>query len=343
MQLNNYIQAKFPFFVALSLTILLASCGSYQYVGYDNDGIYSNNEEIVYEEARTVPIEDQSVYKDYFTEKSLQYSDIPDDGSAIFTDIDAYEGNYNNEPLEDEVQTGYAGWGQESSDVTINVYNSGWNSQYWGNGYGYGWYRPWRYNNWAWSNPYGYNYGWNNWGWNSGFAFGWNAGYGYGYGYGWNNNFWYPPYYRNNYHRGNSYAYNTGRRGANASSLNRNSNYSRRSSSTSLSRRSSSTIRNRATTRNRATARNRASNSSVSPRRATTTRRTNSTTTRPRTTTRSRSNNSSVRSNNNTRSSAPRASSSRSNSRSSSSSVRSSRSSSRSSGSSRGSSGRRGN
>ncbi|MFD2914930.1 hypothetical protein [Psychroserpens luteus] len=342
MQLNNYIQTKFPFFVALSLTFLLASCGSYQYVGYDNDGIYSDNEDVVYEEARTVSVQDQSVYKDYFTEKSLQYSEIPDDGSAIFTDIDSYEGNYDDEYVED-TQAGYAGWGQESTDVSINIYNSGWNSPYWGDGYGYGRYRPWGYNSFGWNNPYGYNYGWNSWGWNMGFGYGWNSGYGYGYGYGWNNNFWCPPYYRNNYSRGSSYAYNSGRRGANTSNLNRNSNYSRRSSSSSLSRRTSSTIRNNSSIRPR-TSSPRTNNSSIRPR--TSTPRTNNSSVRPRAST-PRSSNSSVRPRRKSSSSStPRASTRRSSGSSSSarsSSSSSSRSSGSSSSSSRGSSGRRGN
>ena len=335
MQLNNSIQTKFPFFVALSLTFLLASCGSYQYVGYDSDGIYNDNNDVLYEEARTVPVEDQSVYKDFFTEKSLQYSEISSDENAIFTDIDSYEGNYNDD-LPQDTQTGYAGWGQANENVTINFYDNGWNNWGWNAGFGMG-FNNWGFNNWG----GGFGWGYNSWGWNAGF------GYGYGYGYGWNNNFWCPPGY-NAYHPGvnhwnsnrNAIAYNNGRRGSN--SLNRNGNISRRGSSNNISRRSSAFVRNNSSVRSRS------SSSSIRTRGTSTSIRSrgNRSTVRPRTSTRSRSTNSSVRSRNNTRSSAPRASSSRSSSRSSSarsSGSSSSRSSGSSRSSSRGSSGRRGN
>ena len=44
MRFNTTITKKLPFFVALGLLIVLTSCGSTQYAGYDNDGIYSTEE-----------------------------------------------------------------------------------------------------------------------------------------------------------------------------------------------------------------------------------------------------------------------------------------------------------
>ena len=45
MQFKTITLQKLPSFVALGLAALLTSCGSYQYVGYDNDGIYSSDNE----------------------------------------------------------------------------------------------------------------------------------------------------------------------------------------------------------------------------------------------------------------------------------------------------------
>ena len=55
MQFNNYLKSKLPFFVALSFAFVLASCGSYQYVGNSSDGIYSDDGS-TYEEASNVEV-----------------------------------------------------------------------------------------------------------------------------------------------------------------------------------------------------------------------------------------------------------------------------------------------
>ncbi|MBT8327612.1 MAG: hypothetical protein KJP21_07800 [Bacteroidia bacterium] len=311
----NYLLTKMPYLAALSLLFSLASCGSYEYVGYDNDGIYGSetrNVEYQTEKETVVQATDNSnYYKNYFKEKSMDYEGLNDNGQ-IFTDIDSYQGEYNDEVLDSlQYENAYAGWGQNNDDVTINIYNNGWNN--WGWNY-WGWNRPWRYN---------YGWGWNNWGWNAGFGWGWNDPwiwnggfygnpyYGYGYGYG-----YYGLPYHNNYYYGGiynrrNYAYNNSRRG---SILNRNSSIlNRNTSRTTLSKRNSTYTRN-------------STNTSTTPRRTTRSTNTRATTPRsssPRVTT--------PRSNNSQRVSTPRRSSS-SNNRSSSTS-RSSSSSSRSSGS----------
>lgn len=317
MQFNNYIKTKLSSFVALSFTFALASCGSYQYIGYDNDGIYSERE-VVYEEATDTEtsntnIQNNSYYKNYFNEKANQYNNVPDDERVIFTDIDSYEGDYSDENQEEGVQNEYAGWGQASNNITINYIDNGWNNYN-------GWYG---YN--GWNNYYSWNgyYGWNNWRYNN---WGWNAGFGY-YGWGWNygwgyyNNYWCPPGFNGYYYNNRGLAYNSGRRGSNYAYANRNS-VSRRNSST-ISRRSSTSSRNNSTVR-RSTPRR--SNSSTI-RRNTTTRSNN--TVRSRSNTRSNSNVTRPRSSSSTRSNTRRSTTPRS---SSSSSVRSSGSSSRSSG-----------
>ena len=42
MQFSNYLKRKIPHLAILALAIGLTSCGSYQYVGVDNDGIYGD-------------------------------------------------------------------------------------------------------------------------------------------------------------------------------------------------------------------------------------------------------------------------------------------------------------
>ncbi len=51
MQLKTYLIKKMPYLAIFSLVFGLYSCGSYQYVGVDNDGIYGDTPRtVVYEE-----------------------------------------------------------------------------------------------------------------------------------------------------------------------------------------------------------------------------------------------------------------------------------------------------
>ena len=337
MQFKIITKHKLPFFVALGLMTVLTSCGSFQYVGYDNDGIYSSedyNTTDVEQPVATTSTNDSDYYKNYFADSSAQLEEVIED-NEIFTDIDSYEGNYL-ERTQDTIEQRpvYGGWGQNNESITINIIDNGWygwnDPWLWNVGWGYGW------NNWGWGRPwrwnYGWNYGygWNNWGWNAGWGYGWNNwGWGPGWGYGWNNWGW------NGYYRGNRYAYNAGRRG----SVINNSYLNRASRSTSaLSRRNYSTSRlSRSATRSSASR----SNSAIRTSRNGTVRNSSSSRiSRPNTNRSSRA----IRSTRSSRSSSGTIRSSRS-SRSSSGSVRSSRSSSsrssgsvRSSGSSRSSS-----
>tara|TARA_R110002050_G_scaffold93630_7_gene195549 strand:+ start:232 stop:549 length:318 start_codon:yes stop_codon:yes gene_type:complete len=96
MQFNNYLKRKMPYLAILALAIGLTSCGSYQYVGVDNDGIYGetapitvtqNNQETVVE----IPNNNNSdYYQNYFRNKSMEYDSMAAN-SEIFTDIDSYE------------------------------------------------------------------------------------------------------------------------------------------------------------------------------------------------------------------------------------------------------------
>lgn len=244
--MKNYTQLKLnsAFVFACFSLIMLSSCGSYQYVGSTSDGIYSEDEPeyVVIEDVSYQEEPNSNYYSNYFREKALEVEST-EDVDPVFTDVDSYESQSNINSNQN------AGWGDNSSQVNINVYDSGWNN--WGWGYPYngwnnwGWNRPfgWNYgygwNNWGW-NSWGWNnWGWNNWGWNSGFYGGYYGGlhpfYGYGYG------FYGNPYYGYNGFR-NNYAYSTSRRGSSNGYLNRN--YAPNSRSSSLLNRRGSTTSN---------------------------------------------------------------------------------------------------
>lgn len=263
MQLKKHLLKKLPAFAVVILALGLASCSSYQYVGQNTDGIYGgdqNKTEADVVEADVEQSNDNTYYKNYFknTAKEME-SNGQDD---VFVDIDAYEGTYSDETVDvDRVSTGYAGWGENSTEVSINVYNTGFNNY---------WHRPY--------------YGWSNWGWSRPY-YGWNIGFGYGYGYGgFYNPYIYSPYYGygghpyyghyyGNYGYGrNGVAYSGSRRGG---VYGRTSVLGRRVQSNAGIRTNTSRVRTTATPRVRA-------NSTAKPRVRSTTPRVRTTTPRVR-------------------------------------------------------------
>ncbi|WP_250432881.1 hypothetical protein [Hanstruepera flava] len=197
MQFKNYPSIKFVPFTLISALLILTSCGSSQQVVQDSDGIYgSSGNDVTYVDVEQAPSEqynpNSTFYKNYFNEKASEYDIYTED--EVFTDVDEYEGDYaeENDSLQVDYNN-YAGWGQETSSVSINVYS--------GFGLGYAGY---------WNNYWGWNAGW---GW--GYP-GWAWGPGWGYpGYGWG---YYPPYYgcyypTPYYSNGYRYSYVNGRRG----------------------------------------------------------------------------------------------------------------------------------
>ena len=306
MKFITFLKKQMTLALAVGVLLSLNSCGSFQYSGIYEDGIYSESKP-AQQVNETVDNTSNSseYYKNYFKEKSLQ---IQEDNATVFTDVDSYEGTYANDT---ENANDYAGWGENnSSEIIVNVYDNGpfygngWGFNYWNN-WGVGFWQPNYYNSWyrPWNNP-----------WYNPYCF-----YGCYTNYG---------YFNNGYNRyiGRSYAYINGGR-------------SRYRNSRSLSTRSvlSATTRSRTNTRSntRSATRSRStttrSNSRSTSQSRTTTRPTRSNSiTRPRTTTRpsnntSRSNSSYRTTRSTTRSSSPSRSSTRSSTRSS--SPRSSRSS----------------
>lgn len=206
----------------LALSVL-ASCSSYEYAGYDKDGIYSSEDREVYTQTQdeyTESSDDALHYKRLFAEKSQQMDIYAQEG-VIFTDINSYSStrDFEDEAFLDEpldYQGGYAGWGDQPDEISINIYNDGFYNPFFDPFYGpyyggfYGPYHRFGYH------PYS--------------RFGFGFGYGYyspfrwqmGWGYGWNNwafNYGYSPYWGMYHHTPYYYsrrdlAYNTGRRDA---------------------------------------------------------------------------------------------------------------------------------
>ena len=264
----NYILNKKLNLILVPLSLfLLASCGSYQYSGYETDGIYSDSRPGIWEEQRATevkPNSGNSYYKNLFAQQSEMVGEILE--SDVFTDVDSYS---SNDGYEDYSEIGgdvaYVGgnapWGNDPDTYTVNFYNNGFGFGYgYGFGYGfgypgyYGFHSPYIYGP-RWHNPYLYgigpsfgfsSFGHPYWYWGSAFSFGYGGfygGYGYGYGYPYYGGYGYP-YYGGGYGYNNNVAYNTGRRNStvyyrdgenrrsttsryNSSNRNRNSSYSR--------------------------------------------------------------------------------------------------------------------
>ncbi len=279
-----------------------ASCGSYQYVGMSEDGIYGPSESVEYntpaEDSAAENTDGNSYYKDYFKGKANEYNN----DSSVFTDVDEYNGSYdeNNQNAE---ENSYAGWGQNNdSQIVINVqtrplFLGTWNYPYYNR---WGW-NNWGWNNWGWNN-WGWNVGWNNWGyanfgyWDPFYYNSWHAPYWGGYGA----NYYYRPYrgrnvayvngYRNSRSRNVGYSTSSIANRSALSTVSRTRSNANRSS-TSSSRRSYNTTRPTSTTRSRSTTtRTRSVRNSDGTR--TTTRSVRTTSQPTRTTTRTRTSNS---------------------------------------------------
>ena len=199
MNLTNFSKKLYKALTILIPSYLLISCGSYQYVGMYEDGIYGYSENEVYnssnESENSVKEQGNSYYNDYFKGKVNEYTDSND---GVFTEVDNYNSSYDSD---NNSESNNAGWGENiDSNIVINIQT-----------------RP----------NYGMYWGWNNWGWNNwGYP---NYGYWYPYQFSlWNNPFlvgygYYPNSraqniaYTNGY-RNNSIASNFGNRTSSLSS-----------------------------------------------------------------------------------------------------------------------------
>ena len=149
-------------FYFLFISLIITSCGSYQYSGYINDGIYQNSDSSKdYATAENQEINEKAnndYYQSAFSEKVLIYTES-ENSDQLFTDVENYSTTKN-----DSIQENYGPWGDYKDSVVINIHS------YHHDGF---WSR-WRYPNWMWNYGYGYG-GLNTW----------------GYGY---NNYWSRPF-----------------------------------------------------------------------------------------------------------------------------------------------------
>lgn len=286
--IRNYTLPKKAILMVVPMfLLLLASCGSYQYSGYE-DGIYGDSQRqptTSKEQSQYANNQDQgnSYYKNLFSEKSEIYGQMADD--IVFTDVESYS---SAEAAEDEIyyedQQAYVGgrapWGEDPDQYTINIYNTGfygglynpyrWNRYGYGYGYGYGGY---------WNNPYfwdpfygpgywggGLAYGYGpTWGWGTHFGYGFSFGYGGYYNPYWRRGYAYNRYYNNYYNnRYNDVAYNSGRRASYSDYSNRRENASGLRTNESSYSRSIRNIRsNQNSSRSRSYTRSRDNNSNI--------------------------------------------------------------------------------
>jgi hypothetical protein len=200
---KHFTKNAMAFYAYGFATLLLTGCQSYQNLP-EKDGVYAGSTPVVSDEQ---PNSKNNYYQQYFSTKAAQLEELPEE-DLIFTDISAYSSNESIDEegyviIEEPEEEAYGGWGNNTTDVTINVYNTGWNDPY----YFGGWSRPWGFNNWnrpfwGFNSPWGWSPFWN---WSSAY---YNPYYFYGPGY------WpYNNYYGNQwYQQGYSYA-NVGHRG----------------------------------------------------------------------------------------------------------------------------------
>ncbi|MCM4155877.1 hypothetical protein [Gramella sp. AN32] len=262
MKLFYFFQNKLGLLFAPVAIMALASCGSYQYSGYEADGIYGESRPGIWEQeipqtTEVKPNGNNSYYQNLFGQQADMYGEILE--GDVFTDVDSYTSNDGYEGYSDvggdvAYVQGNAPWGKDPDTYTINIYN---------NGFG-GFYSPWSYG-WGYGNPYfGYGYpfynfgyggfydpyyspfwGYNRWAYGYGGAY-WGAGWAWNYGYPYSGyGYPYHSYYGNHAYYGNghgNYAYHNTRRGsqvqnrsgvssrayANNSRSNTRSSYSRR-------------------------------------------------------------------------------------------------------------------
>lgn len=229
MKLYNIIRNKIYLLFMPVVVFALASCGSYQYSGYEADGIYGESRPGIWEQkerqtTEVKPNNNTSYYKNLFAQQSEMVGEVLE--SDVFTDVDSYTSNdgyenYNETGGDIAYVGGNAPWGEDPDSYTINIYNNGFHGGFyspWRYGYGWGrhyyggWYDPFWDPYWPgyWGHPYGpYAYGYGGSYWNIGFGF----GYGYGYGYrGYYSPYYYNHYRNNPYYHNNRVAYNQGRR-----------------------------------------------------------------------------------------------------------------------------------
>ena len=230
-----------------AIILSLGACSSYQYSGYETDGIYGESRPGIWEQAeneqtQVKPNNQNTYYKNMFAQQSKMVGELLE--NDVFTDVDSYSSNdgydnYSEFGGDVAYVGGNAPWGNDPDTYTVNIINNGPGFGFgfgrplgWGYGFGHSYfgsfYDPFYdpffdpfFNPYArrglafgFGNPWGYGGFGGPWGY-GGFGYGWSYGYNFGFGNPWFNNGFYNrygygyPYIGRNR---NNVAYNRGRR-----------------------------------------------------------------------------------------------------------------------------------
>ena len=254
MKTYYLLRNRLKLLILPAIILSLGACSSYQYSGYETDGIYGESRPGIWEQAeneqtQVKPNNENNYYKNMFAQQSEMVGELLE--SDVFTDVDSYSSNdgydnYSEVGGDVAYVGGNAPWGNDPDTYTVNIINHG-------PGYGFGFGRPlgWGFGvvnpyltfydpfydpffnpyvqrgfgRWAFGGPWGYGGFGNSWGY-GGFGYGWSYGYNFGFGNPWFNNGFYNRYGYNDPY--SNVAYNRGRRNTNdyRSSNNRRSGYS---------------------------------------------------------------------------------------------------------------------
>ena len=120
MNFTTFLKKTNAYLIVFIGFSLVTSCGSYQYVGVYEDGIYGDSEAQDYNANTTNDVSESvsgnSYYSDYFKGKSNEYNNNQE---TVFTDVEDYDSSYSPN---NNTDSAYAGWGQNTdSNVIINI------------------------------------------------------------------------------------------------------------------------------------------------------------------------------------------------------------------------------
>ena len=124
MQKTLFISTKTYLVLLISFLLLsLTSCGTYRTTTTDTDGIYASDDVVAVKEV-TNPDSKSSKYEKYFKNKA---NELQIEEDEIFTDVDTYSSNTDEEELEreaDDFEYSNNAW-EDTDEMVVNVYNFG--------------------------------------------------------------------------------------------------------------------------------------------------------------------------------------------------------------------------
>ena len=133
MKLYYTLRNKLNLLIIPVVLFAMVSCGSYQYSGYEADGIYGESRPGIWEQQEpqtneVKPNNNTSYYKNLFAQQSEMVGEVLE--SDIFTDVEDYTSNDGYENYSEvggdvAYVGGNAPWGEDPDTYTINIINNG--------------------------------------------------------------------------------------------------------------------------------------------------------------------------------------------------------------------------